>query len=304
MFSLNAKFQPVSVALLLGLLGLLGSLGGCKRSPPDASAHAQLACSPVQTLPVNKKVLIDRTTALPQNQIERLLVQAQGWLQPGDHVQVFHFGGVNPSLVEALADIQMPLVGHPEALAKERWSRAPAELERERLCYEERRVAATRQLGETLTAALQQTDLRPEGLSPVVEAVHAITSDWVAPDKRLILLSDGMQNYSTSRSFYAPNQKIRVPTPNAWLKQLQAEALLPALGGAKVTHLALSLTEWPAHTVRQLPTQQPAPVNPQDDRSLRAFEDAQQLRQTWAAYWAAAGAADVRFGQPLVTGPL
>ena len=191
--------------------GALGLLAGCKASgKPPASV---IQCEALPPVPVGRKFIFDRTTVPPAELMPRLVQHLEQGLAPGDHLQVLRCGGVTASLVEEVARLQLPATRlDPGQRERDRWSKSPDQIRRERHCEEEAMKALN--LSARLNEVVADTDAALQARSPVFEAIAAAASGWQGLS--LELWSDGLEHLGAGRSFYGPGQTLRLPEPGAW----------------------------------------------------------------------------------------
>ena len=110
----------------------VGLLTGCKANGKPAS---MVTCDPLPAVAVNRKFIFDRTTVPPPDLLPRLVHYLEQGLAAGDHLQVLRCGGVTASLVDEVARLQLPTsrldAGQRE---RDRWSKSPDQIRRERHC--------------------------------------------------------------------------------------------------------------------------------------------------------------------------
>ena len=261
----------------------LVALAGCKRGQSEDARVPEIVCTPLVPKRINRRLLIDRTTRLPEPQTALLAHQVAAWVRDGGRLQVLRFGGTSRSLLEQVMDEQLPGdVRTPEQQLADRWSKSPNQVRREKFCDEKLRSDADVQ--RRVLQALRDTDLSPYGKSPVIEAVFGAASGLKPDEAELALMSDGVQHGAGGGSFYSNRSELALPRIKDWLEEIRRAGLLPDLKGVRVYHLALGLPEH--YRGKQRPAGSAA-----HGPSLKAL---------WQAYWDATGA-NVSFGEPLYT---
>lgn len=250
-------------------------LTACK----GGKAADEMPCDAQPATPVTRKFVFDRTTVPPASVAPKLVRHLEQGLDRGEHLQVLRCGGITASLVEEFARFQAPsALLDPGLRERERWSKSPNQIRRERWCAEQALKAMN--LRSRLNELVADIDQAPQARSPLFEAISAAVAGWRGTT--LEFWSDGLEHMGAQRSFYGLGRALQLPDPGLWIERLKADGLLPNLKGVRVMHLAIGLSE--------VVTGQP--------RVLRAHDQTLALKRVWAAYWDATGATH-RFAEPL-----
>jgi len=249
--------------------------------------------------PSNLKVIaLDRTTALGPGSAAELEKKIVAWPRPGDRVLLVAFGGgAGTELITILADENFEHLTLSDKVISETSSR----LYREYVACAGRTDFEKRtKLRQLVSSVLTNPDTSSKGASPIFDALKAISAGYVnSPgelmSRALLLVSDGIEHSRTAEpsanavSFYTGegDESVREIDAEATLNALTKGGRMSDFSAVKVFHAGFAQ---PASSVRAV-------------RRSRYPAEIATLSKFWTAYWAAARAKFVGFGQPVPLQP-
>ena len=245
-------------------------------------AFRNLAASAAPQLERDVLVLVDQTTALPEDVAQSVLEQVAALAEPGTRLSVGTFSSYTEN---AHSRIDYEGAIEPEFPKAQRDDAPMKALRKFDDCLGERREAETERLRTALEEAVGGTreDVPRSDVLANVKAFGSRLAESPAEEKMLVLVSDLLEN-SSAMSFYG-NGAMRKLDPAAELEKARENDLLAQLEGVRVFIVGAGLL-------------------PPGARQGRSLEELRALEDFWRSYLEEAGAEAVKIGKPRLLSPI
>lgn len=227
-------------------------------------------------------VLVDQTTALPEDVAQSVLEQVTALAAPGTRLSLGTFSSYTES-AHSRIDFESAIEpAFPEARRDDAPMRALRKFDE---CLDQRKVEETERLRAALEAAIGGTrpDVPRSDILANLKSFAGRLAESPADEKVLVLVSDLLEN-SSSMSFYGDGAMRRLD-PAAEVEKAAQNQLVANLEGVRVFIIGAGLL-------------------PPGAESARSLEEVRALEDFWESYLEESGAEAVKIGKPRLLSPI
>jgi hypothetical protein len=252
---------------------------GGNKSFPSCRPHFRL-----QQMPVSRSftIAVDQTTRLNSVLIQDTVERVVRSLKPGDHVKIVTFSGMSQDYFTFVA-LELRIDAPP---SEDEWdSVIPAtQVDAAKTCFTRQVALARIKVQKELTRLLSENLARAPAKSEIFKAIASIASitDSAVPEKILVTVSDLVENSDIAVLYR--KHSLAVGDAQAVLAAVERHGLLASLPNTKVYVVGAAFVP-----------------DPKNNPGLKQRE---ALRSLWQAYFAAAKAQVLGWGEPALLGEI